>query len=128
MRIFVADLGHNQLTISSDVYPLGVANLAAYITAKARRKDAIEVTLLKEPQDLKAAIDRDPPDVLGLSNYTWNFELSKTFARYAKSRRPDTLILMGGPHYPLTEPEQEAVLQGIIVQDSGQSVPAAVAN
>ena len=28
----------------------------------------------------------------------------------------------------LTEPEQEAVLQGIIVQDSGQSVPAAVAN
>lgn len=111
MRVFIADLGHNQLTISSDVYPLGVANLAAYVTANAQRKDAIDVSLFKEPQDLKAAIDREPPDVVGLSGYTWNFELSKTFARYAKARRPETLTLIGGPHYPLTEPEQVAFLQ-----------------
>ncbi|MFQ5688691.1 MAG: hypothetical protein ACE5HQ_00275 [Gemmatimonadota bacterium] len=30
MRVFLADLGHNVLTISSDVYPLGIANLATY--------------------------------------------------------------------------------------------------
>ena len=30
MIIFLADLGHNLLTISSDTYPLGVANLATY--------------------------------------------------------------------------------------------------
>jgi hypothetical protein len=29
MRIYLADLGRNQLTISSDVYPLGIANLSA---------------------------------------------------------------------------------------------------
>ena len=113
MRVFVADLGHNQLTISSDVYPLGVANLAAYITANAKRKDDLEVSLFKEPQDLKAAIDSDPPDVLGMSNYTWNFELSKSFARYVKQRNPGTLTLMGGPHYPLTEPEQVTFLEEV---------------
>ncbi len=36
MRVFVADLGHNQLTLSSDVYPLGVANLATYAQAHFR--------------------------------------------------------------------------------------------
>ena len=33
LRIYIADLGHNLLTKSSDVYPLGVANLATYAGA-----------------------------------------------------------------------------------------------
>ena len=39
MRLYLADLGHNQITISSDVYPLGVANLAAYAKAYAHKRD-----------------------------------------------------------------------------------------
>jgi hypothetical protein len=33
MRISLADLGHNQLTLNSDVHPLGIANLATYSQA-----------------------------------------------------------------------------------------------
>jgi len=36
MHLYLADLGHNQVTISSDVYPLGVANLAAYLKAYSK--------------------------------------------------------------------------------------------
>ena len=53
MRIFLADLGHNQLTISSDVYPLGIANLAAYVQAYCVATKPLEITLFREPQDLK---------------------------------------------------------------------------
>ena len=108
MRVFLADLGHNVLTISSDVYPLGVTNLATYATAYLKTDEPVEYQIFREPGDLKAAIDDDPPDVLGLSTYAWNHNLSTHFARYAKARHPDTLVLMGGPNFPLTTEEQES--------------------
>jgi len=111
MRIYLADLGHNLLTISSDVYPLGVADLASYLQAYAKTKSPLEVTLFREPQDLKAAIDKAPPDVLGLSSYAWNHNLSRNFARYVKTRSQATLTVMGGPNFPLTRGEQEAFLR-----------------
>jgi radical SAM superfamily enzyme YgiQ (UPF0313 family) len=113
MRIFLADLGHNQLTISSDVYPLGVANLATYLKAYADKPENLEVSIFREPQDLKTAIDAGTPDVLGLSSYSWNHNLALSFAQYVKARRPDTLTLMGGPNFPLTPPEQESWLRGM---------------
>jgi radical SAM superfamily enzyme YgiQ (UPF0313 family) len=113
MRIFLADLGHNQVTISSDVYPLGVANLTTYVQAYSRVKEPLEIRIFREPLDLKAALDDDPPDVLGLSSYAWNHELSLHFARYAKARHPKILTLMGGPNFPLTSGEQETFLRSM---------------
>jgi radical SAM superfamily enzyme YgiQ (UPF0313 family) len=111
MRIYLADLGHNQLTLSSDVYPLGIANLSTWLRARLRAGSPPEVSIYREPEDLKRAFDQAPPDVLGLSNYAWNHELSRTFARYAKKRHPATLTAMGGPHYPLTVDEQDGFVR-----------------
>lgn len=113
MRIYLADLGHNQLTYSSDVYPLGIANLATYAQAYLSARAPVEIRLYREPQDLKAALDAAPPDVLGLSSYSWNHELSLLFARYAKQRNPQVVTLMGGPNFPLTAIEQESYLRGM---------------
>ncbi len=113
MRLFLADLGHNQLTVSSDVYPLGVANLATYVKSNFKSPEPLQVTLFREPESLKAAIDDAPPDVLGLSSYSWNHYLSLTFARYVKARNPNVLTLMGGPNFPLTSPEQESFLRSM---------------
>jgi radical SAM superfamily enzyme YgiQ (UPF0313 family) len=113
MRIFLADLGHNQLTISSDVYPLGIANLATYVRGYFNRRETLQVNIFREPQKLKAALDEAPPDVLGLSSYSWNHNLSLAFAKYAKALDPGILTLMGGPNFPLTAVEQEAFLRGM---------------
>ena len=113
MRIFLADLGHHQLTISSDVYPLGVANLASYVTAHFESTSEVEVSIFREPPELKAALDRVSPDILGLSGYSWNHQLSLCLARYAKARSPGVLTLMGGPNCPLTAAEQEAFLRAV---------------
>src|SRR5215831_11373455 len=109
--VFLADLGHNQLTVSSDVYPLGVANVAAYAQAYAKAPDGLQIRIFKEPQDLKAALDAEAPDILGLSSYTWNHRLSLTFARYAKAKNPGTVTMMGGPNFPLTAQVQESWLR-----------------
>lgn len=113
MRLFLADLGHNKLTISSDDYPLGVGNLAAYLTAYLKTRDPLEIRIFREPQDLEAALNDSPPDALGLSSYSWNHQLSLTFARYARARRADILTLMGGPNFPLTVEEEESFLRTI---------------
>lgn len=43
MRIFLADLGHNRPTYSSDVYPLGVANLATYACKYFDSRHALDI-------------------------------------------------------------------------------------
>lgn len=113
MRVYLADLGHNLLTISSDVYPLGVANLATYAREYVKGSDAygngaLDIRIFREPLDLKAALDGHVPDILGLSSYAWNHNLSVHFARYAKRLHRHTLTLMGGPNFPLTAEEQES--------------------
>lgn len=108
MRVYLADLGHNLLTISSDVYPLGIANLATYAREHMRGGGELDIRIFREPLDLKAALDGEAPDILGLSSYAWNHNLSIHFARYAKRLHPDTLTLMGGPNFPLTSEEQES--------------------
>jgi len=113
MRIYLADLGHNQVTVSSDTYPLGVANLATYVDAYLKSDTKPDVRIFREPQDLKAAIDAAAPDVLGVSSYSWNHNLSTSFARYAKRRNPAVVTLMGGPNFPLTTPEQDSWMRGM---------------
>ena len=108
MRIYLADLGHNFITATSDVYPMGVANLAAYANANVSSPEKIEYEIFREPDELKAAIDAAAPDVLGLSSYSWNHHLSLSFARYAKAKNPAIFTLMGGPNFPLTRDEQES--------------------
>jgi radical SAM superfamily enzyme YgiQ (UPF0313 family) len=113
MLIYLADLGHNLLTLSSDVYPLGVANLATWVESHLQAPDPPRILLFREPQDLKQALDTQPPDVLGLSNYAWNEELSNHFAGYTKRRNPRTLVAMGGPNYPLVDSVRETFLRSL---------------
>lgn len=107
MRVYLADLGHNLVTATSDTYPLGVGNLAAYGQANIVSNDPVEFSIYKEPQELIAAIEKAPPDVMGFSSYSWNHHLSVAFAEYVKQKNPNVLTLMGGPNFPLTEAEQD---------------------
>ena len=113
MQVFLADLGHNLLTISSDTYPLGVANLATYAKAHLADAEDLDIRIFREPDEFKTAIDAATPDVVGFSTYAWNHNLSVHFAEYVKARAPETLTLMGGPNFPLTREEQESWIRTI---------------
>ena len=111
MQVILADLGHNMVTMSSDIYPLGVANLAAYAQAHVKSKEPLDIQIIREPQDLKTVLDQGEVDVLGVSSYAWNHELACHFARYAKAKNSNTITLMGGPNFPLTVEEQESYMR-----------------
>lgn len=67
MKIFLADLGHNLVTETSDTYPLGVGNLAAYAKQYAKASENVEVSIYRDPAELKTMLDRELPDVIGFT-------------------------------------------------------------
>ncbi len=111
IRIYLADLGHNLVTATSDTYPLGVGNLAAFANAYAKSPKPIDITIYKEPELLLAAINSAPPDIMGFSTYSWNHHLGISFAEYVRKKNPNVLTIMGGPNFPLTSDEQDSWIQ-----------------
>ncbi len=109
LTIWLADLFHDQVSVL-DVVPLNLGYLAS--AARHHHASDIEVRLFKYPGDLIGALDRKPPDVLALSNYTWNARLSLHVARLAKRRDPSILTVMGGPNIRLDPPAIRSFLTG----------------
>jgi len=58
-----------------------------------------------DPESLLQPLRDTPPDVLGLSCYTWNWELQCRIARLAKSQYPRCIVVAGGPHPDYKDPD-----------------------
>lgn len=80
---------------------------AAYLALVARRRglesaftlDLLPVAVANEFGDaaLVDAIDADRPDVLGFTCYLWNVVRTLHVARALKARRPQLVVILGGP-------------------------------
>ena len=61
-----------------------------------------------------------PPDILGLSCYTWNWKLQCKVARWAKRRNPECLVVAGGPDPDYKDPDffrTHSYIDIIVVKD-----------
>ena len=101
LRVYLGDLTYTTLSLATDAFPLNVGFIAAY--AEKRFGKDIDLRLFKYVDDLEAAINERPPDILGLSNYPWNFNLGLEFFRMCREISPSTIRVMGGPNIPLEE-------------------------
>jgi radical SAM superfamily enzyme YgiQ (UPF0313 family) len=104
MLVYLCDLRHKTITLTPDAMPLGIGFLAAY-ASKVMGSD-LQVKLFAYPEHLIEALKHTRPDVLGMSNYCWNYALHCRMLRYAKGLYPDILTVMGGPNISL-DPEGE---------------------
>ena len=108
--VWLADLTYTQQQISAELIPQAIGGIATF--TETRVKLARPIRLFKYPETLAAAIDAEgAPRVIGFSNYVWNTNLGLAFARRLKKISPRTIIIFGGPHYPLIKDEQEAYLR-----------------
>jgi radical SAM superfamily enzyme YgiQ (UPF0313 family) len=101
--IYLADLTHTGQIVSANVHPLGIGLIAAY--ALQELGDNVEIELFKYPDDLGRALDERIPDIIGFSNYSWNFNLGYAFAERVKRAAPESVVVFGGPNYGLTDRE-----------------------
>lgn len=108
--IWLSDLTYSNAKIVSDTFPIGVASVASFTEHNLGLGDPIRI--FKYPTALAEALEAEGiPAIVGFSNFVWNSELSLAFARRIKQRAPETIIVFGGPHYPLTAAEQEVYLR-----------------
>ena len=109
LRIYLGDLTHTGIGVATEAFPLNVGLVASY--ALKRFGGEIDVTLFKYPADLLQALKQQTPDILGLSNYTWNTRLSYRFLEWAQAMNPDTLTVFGGTNYPFDAENQKRFLK-----------------
>jgi len=123
MRIFLSDLTYNTNRVSTEALPINIGYIASYCLKKF--PNDVEISLFKYHQELEKAIEENPPDVLGLSNYIWNSNLSIEILNKFSKINPDGLRVMGGPNFPLDAPSQRKFFEeipnlDIYVPDEGE--------
>ncbi len=101
LKIYLADLTYTQQTIAADVIPQAIGGIASYAEKHLKLKHKIK--LFKYPEKLISFLEKEKPDIIGFSNYIWNFELSKKFCKVIKKIYPDTITVIGGPNFPIDE-------------------------
>jgi radical SAM superfamily enzyme YgiQ (UPF0313 family) len=107
--IWLCDLTHTQQTIASEAMPLGIGMIAAYCQEKFGKK--INFRIFKKPDDLIKNFLTKPPRVIGFSNNLWNSDLSYQLAKEIKRLFPSTIIVFGGPNYPIEPDEREEFMK-----------------
>ncbi len=95
LKIYLGDLVYDTFN-TNYVIPLNIAYIAAYV--KEKYTSDVDIVLFKYPQELEKAIKFAPPDILGLSNYSWNERLNYVFFKMAKRLNPNVITVMGGPN------------------------------
>ena len=108
-KLYFADLTHTAQGIGAPTFPLGLSFVASY-AVKELGTDDFTFRLFKFPAQLEEALRTDPPDMLCLSNYSWNFELVYKLGSLAKRHHPGLILVVGGPNFPIEADEKLAFL------------------
>jgi len=108
LRIFLGDLTYDTIALSTEAFPLNIGFIASY--CKKLFGSAVDITLFKYVEDLDKAINENPPDILGLSNYCWNQRVDTEMFKILLNANPNALTVWGGPNFPLDLPSQEEFL------------------
>lgn len=95
LKIYLADLVYDTVK-TNYVVPLNVAYIAAY--AQEKFGGDVDIEIFKYPRELEKRIKDAPPDILGLSNYSWNERLNQLFINMVKRLKPEVITVMGGPN------------------------------
>lgn len=103
LRILLADPVHTFVGGRDNWYiPLSVLYIQS--TLLERFAGRVEVEVFKFPERMFEAIDRAPPDMIGVSNYVWNHAVGVALLAHARKANPDAVTVMGGPNATLTAP------------------------
>lgn len=108
LRIYLGDLTYDTVALSTEVFPLNIGYIASY--CKKLFGSNVEITLFKYIKELENAIQKSPPNILGLSNYAWNHRLGIEIFRIMKNKNKNTLRVCGGPNFPADLETQEKFL------------------
>jgi radical SAM superfamily enzyme YgiQ (UPF0313 family) len=108
LKIYLCDITYDTIIHVSDTIPINIGYVGSYI--KKKFGDRVEIELFKYPEDILNKLKTSPPDMIALSNYSWNSNLSEFIASVAKKNNPNIITVQGGTNFPYDEPSQKEFL------------------
>ncbi|AFS83779.1 B12-binding domain-containing radical SAM protein [Candidatus Nitrosopumilus sediminis] len=109
LKIYLGDLTYDTVGLSTEVFPLNIGYIASY--CKKLFGDKVEISLFKYIDELDKAINDNPPDILGLSNYAWCHQVGLEMFRILLQQNPYAITVWGGPNFPRDIPSQEEFMK-----------------
>ena len=109
IKIYLCDLTYDTILLVSDTIPINIGFIASYIKKYFNKET--EISLFKYPDSTIREIKRNPPDLLALSNYSWNSNLSEHVASIAKTINSNVVTVQGGTNFPHKTLQQKSFLQ-----------------
>ena len=98
LRIYLCDLTYDTIILVSDTIPINIGFVGSYI--KKIFGEKIDLSLFKYPNDAIRAIKNNSPDIICLSNYSWNSNLSEYVASITKKYNSNVVTVQGGTNFP----------------------------
>ena len=108
IKVYLCDITYDTIIYVSDTIPLNIGYVGSYM--KKKFGDRVEIELFKYPHDIINKLKTSPPDMIALSNYSWNSNLSEFIASLAKKINPNIVTVQGGTNFPYDEPSQKEFL------------------
>ena len=99
IKVLLGDLRHYTIGVHSIYVPVGVGYIATYLK-KVIPSINFDIKIIVHPDEALELIDNWHPDVIGLSNYIWNSNLSYRVCEYSKEKNKNILCILGGPEFP----------------------------
>ena len=110
--ILIADLTHTgSKSYSPNLMPYPIGCIKSYLLEYSTYSSELSVEIFKDPHKFSDTFFNKRPTVVGFGNYVWNLELSTDLAREIKLLNPNTLIVFGGPNFPLENKRREEWLR-----------------
>ena len=109
LKIYLGDLTYNTVTLATEAFPLNVGFIGSYCNKLFGNK--VEITLFKYIEDIDKAVNENPPDILGLSNYCWSHNVSSEIFKMCKKSNPNVVTVWGGPNFPIDFPSQKKFME-----------------
>lgn len=100
MKIAFLDLTHSSFGVTTNTVPLAAGLIATYISQNAIRKP--EIRIYKSAEKALEELATWGPQVIGLSQYSWNTQLNIHVATLIKDKHPSCIVVAGGPNQAIS--------------------------
>ncbi|MBF0273052.1 MAG: cobalamin-dependent protein [Magnetococcales bacterium] len=105
--VWMGDFSHHSNTFRT--FPLGVGTVAAY--AHRAFKTSHTFHIFKSAETFFQTSLEAAPTIVAISSYVWNAKLTEALLVRLKQRHPRTVVILGGPNYPLEPNKQREFFQ-----------------
>ena len=102
INVLFGDPRHKTVGFHSHFVPINIGYIASHIINQFKNNKSyqIEVKLSTDPDEIFNLIESENFNIIALSNYIWNAQLSNFICEKTKKKNTNTLCILGGPEFP----------------------------